>query len=128
MGRSDMLLAVKWLSTAANEGLADAQWLLGLLYRDGKVHENGQHDHEKAIELFTAAAEKNSARGRFYLGLMHEYGLGTEQDFKEAAALYTSASKQQDSDAMYHLGLMYAYGRGVDQDFQQALLLFKDAA
>ena len=121
----DMNTAFKWVTNAASEGLSDAHWLLGLMYRDGKGTEK---DYELAFAQFELAAEQNSARGHFFVGMMHEYGLGTPTSFKDAAKGYRRAAAQQDSRAIYYLGLMHAYGRGMEQDFQQALILFKEAA
>jgi uncharacterized protein len=121
----DMTSAFKWVANAASEGLSDANWLLGLMYRDAKGTEK---NYEKAFEHFQLAADQHSARGYFFVGMMHEYGLGTPTSFKDAAKNYRRAAAQQDSRAIYYLGLMHAYGRGMEQDFQQALILFKEAA
>lgn len=121
----DEATALKWVANAASEGLADAHWLLGLMYRDGK---GTTKDYDKAFEHFTQATEQDSARGYFYVGMCHEYGLGTPQNFKEAAKGYRRAAGQSDGRAIYYLALMHAYGRGMEQDFQQALILFKEAA
>ena len=121
----DLHTALNWVSNAASEGLSDAHWLLGLMYRDGKGTEK---DYDLAFEEFSKAAEAGSARGHFFVGMMHEYGLGTPQNFKDAAKGYRRAAAQADARAIYYLALMHAYGRGVQQDFQQALILFKEAA
>ena len=124
----EMATALGWVTNAASEGLADAQWLLGLMYRDGIGTEGNSKDYEQALKCFNEAADQGSARGDFYVGLMHEYGLGTPQDFKEAAKSYRRSASKQDPRAIYYLALMHAYGRGMDQDFQQAMILFKEAA
>ena len=124
----EVATAFKWVSNAASEGLADAQWLLGLMYRDGIGTDGNKKDYDLALKAFTDSAEQGSARGHFYVGLMNEYGLGTPQDFKAAAKSYRRSASKQDPRAIYYLALMHAYGRGMDQDFQQAMILFKEAA
>jgi TPR repeat protein len=59
----------------------------------------------------------------FYLGMMSEYGLGTDESFVEAARLYRKASEKRDAEATYYLALMHAYGRGQPQNFVTAAQL-----
>ena len=64
----DMKTALKWVINAGSEGLSDAHWLLGLMYRDGKGTEK---DYDLSYEHFVKAAEAGSARGHFFVGMMN---------------------------------------------------------
>lgn len=47
--------AVKWYTLAANEGIAECKFFLGMLYDDKK---NSFYDHEKAYEWYLKAASQ----------------------------------------------------------------------
>jgi hypothetical protein len=77
-----------------------------------------------------------------YLGIMHEYGLISVDDFmfgdqgrnenknqlKLAADLYNRAVQLGYAESMYHLALMYTYGRGVPINYAKAADLLRQAA
>lgn len=45
--------------------------------------------HKEAVRHFKAAAEDNNAAAVFNLGICHEMGLGTSQDFKKVFMDFT---------------------------------------
>jgi len=54
-----------------------------------------------------------SSSSRFYLGVMHEYGLGSQQDAKKALNCYDGAARSGHQTARLYASLMRLYGRGV---------------
>lgn len=65
----------------AEQGLADAQFNLGLKYDKG---EGVPQDYAEAAKWFYKAAEQGYAKAQFNLGLMYYKGLGVPQDYSEA--------------------------------------------
>jgi len=124
---SDDRAALSWFKAAAEKGQADAMWMLGRMYYDGRGGDHGP-DYKEALKWFAKSAGAHNFRGQYYMGVMHEYGLGTELDYAKAIEWYSRAAEQNDAQALYNLGLMQAYGRGIDQNFQKAYLLFERAA
>ena len=53
-----------------------------------------QASYREARSLLHAAAEQDSKEAKYYLGLMHEYGKGVEQDFLKAYNYYRQSSHQ----------------------------------
>ena len=60
---------------------------------------------ELLFKVQLAMAEKGSTRAQYYLGEMHEQGLGTKQDVDEAFKWYAKAAEQGDSLAKRKLAL-----------------------
>ena len=110
---------------AAEQGHADAQINLGVMYRDGQ---SVPQDYAEAVRWFRKAAEQGDAEAQTSLGVMYAVGRGVTQDDTEAVKWYNLAAEQGPADAQNNLGLMYASGRGVPQDFVQAHMWFHIAA
>lgn len=65
----------------AEQGDADGQWRLGLLYHHGQ---GVPHDDEEAVRWYRLAADQGHAGGQVSLGFMYDAGLGVPQDYGEA--------------------------------------------
>lgn len=61
----------------AQNGDADAQYQLGLLYLEGK---STIQDFEEAAKWFALAAEKNHIQAQYQLGIFYKTGLGIDID------------------------------------------------
>ena len=81
--QQDDVEAVKWYRKAAEQGDADAQVFLGLMYRNGK---GVQQDYAEAVKWVRKAAEQGNAEAQFNLGVivMYRSGKGVQQDYAEA--------------------------------------------
>lgn len=123
----DYILAVQYFKRGADLGDTNAYWLLGRMLLEGKGV--SQPSYAEALSFFKVASElSDSAQAEHFLGLMYEYGLGTEQNFALAQVHYKKAAGRNSVESMYNLGLMYAYGRGFDQDYSRAMALFEGAS
>ncbi len=107
-----------WLHKSAEQGLRDAQELLGLRYYDG---ETVAKDHAEAARWFRKAAEQGSPAAQCALGFMQIDGDGVASDRAEAATWFRKAAEQGNSEAQHNLGVMYALGVGVRSDPEEAL-------
>jgi len=117
--------AVKWFRLAAEQGVAYAQYRLGLAYYLG----NGVlQDDKEAAKWYRLAAEQGYADAQYRLGLAYYLGNGVLQDYKEAVKWYRLAAEQGDASAQLKLGVMYANGEGLIQDNIYAHMWFNIAA
>ncbi|MFH1725002.1 MAG: RDD family protein [Elusimicrobiota bacterium] len=110
---------------AAEDGDAESQNLVGMLYEHGKGVEQ---DQRQAMSWFRKAAAQGQPHAQRNLGLMHAMGKGVPQDAGKAAEWYRKAAEGGHVNAQLDLGVMYTEGRGVPKDYSQALKWFRIAA
>ena len=111
--REDYQTALKILRPLAGQGLAEAQYHLGVMYEHG---EGVLQDYKEAARWYRAAAEQGYALAQTNLGWMYHSGNGVPQDYKEAVRWYRAAAVQGDTVAQSNLALSYHVGEGVPQD------------
>jgi TPR repeat protein len=70
---------------------------------------------ERLFKVQLAMAEKGDTRAQYFLGEMHEQGLGTKQDADEAFKWYTKAAEQGDTLALRKL----AYRKEIITEIKQ---------
>ena len=75
--RGDFATALREWTLAAEQGGADAQYNLGVMYDNG---EGVPQDDKTAVKWWTLAAEQGGADAQFNLGNMYRLGTGVIQD------------------------------------------------
>lgn len=105
----------------ANANSAEANYLLGLIYYEGK---GVKIDYKKAFTYFKKAADLGFSFAQNMLGLCYEQGKGVLANSNEAAQWYYKAASQKMRLAIKNLGQLY-HNIGNDQE---ALLWLKKAA
>ena len=100
--------AVKWLTLAAEQGDAEAQYWLGFMYDNG---DGVPADDMEAVKWYTLAAEQGYALAQGTLAFMYYRGLGVDRDYKEAAKWFRKAARQGDTDSQYNLGVLNLDGK-----------------
>ena len=113
----DFALAAAWLQKAADQGLADAQNALGVMYDNGT---GVPTDPAQALAWYQKAADQGHAAAENNLGLMLEIGRGVSLDYGAALTWYRRSAEQGWPAAQANLGLMYAGAVGVARDFVEA--------
>jgi TPR repeat protein len=104
---------------AAEQGDAQAQYQLGLLYSEAQgVAQN----HAEALAWFRKAAEQGVAASQYRLGRAYARGLGVEQNNEEAVKWLRKAAEKGDADAQFMLGGMYIKGQGVIKNYGTAYM------
>jgi TPR repeat protein len=73
----DYVTALENWAPLAEQGNADAQNNLGLMYSNGR---GVPQDYGEAVKWYRLAAEQGDARAQANLGIMHENGQGVPQD------------------------------------------------
>ena len=92
---------------------ADRLFRLGHAYRQGT---GVPVDDRKAVELFSAAAERGHAAAQYYLGLTYAEGRGVPKELAVAVHWFEQAARQNLVEGQFYLCLSYALGRGVSRD------------
>ena len=135
-------VGVRWIRKAAEQGLSNAQNLLGACYRDG----NGvTQDDAEAFRWSLKAAEQGHAKAQAVVGLTYLVGddavdaslntpvtsvqLETSSERDEKAVYWLQkAAEQGQVQAQQTLGELYLHGKGVKQDDEMAFKWSKLAA
>ena len=117
----DYATAFAEFRSAAERGMGDAQFNLGLMYSNGQ---GVVQDYEDTLYWWRQAAEQNVADAQNNLGMMYENGLGVPMDQAEAVRWYRKAAEQGKPYAQHNLGAMYANGRGIERDLVLAHMWF----
>ena len=73
---------------AAEQGNAQAQYNLGVMYEQGQ---GVRQDVAQAAQWFRKAAEQGFAEAQYNLGVMHANGLGVRQNYKIAKEWFGKA-------------------------------------
>jgi len=79
--KGDYATAVREWRPLADQGVAAAQFNLGLMYYDGH---GVPLDLERAAVWFTKAAEQDYAKAQYDLGAMYGVGKGVKRDYVQA--------------------------------------------
>ena len=139
------LVTASELQSEAEQGDAQSQYLLGVMYADGIGVEQDaaeaarwlrlaeEQGHAKAqAELVTLAlqweAERGDVEAQMSLGFRYWFGLDGEKDLIKAARWYRLAAEQGNADAQYRLGWFYIVGDGVQRDFEEGIRWYRLAA
>ncbi len=123
--RGDYATALREWRPLAEQGNADAQYNLGVMYNNGQ---GVPEDDAEAVKWFRKAAEQGYAEAQSNLGAMYGKGQGVPQDYAKALRWYRKAAEQGYAIAQGNLGFMYEMGQGVPLDYAQAHMWFGLAA
>lgn len=110
---------------AAEQGLPEAENVVGWCYRDGVGVER---DSQRAAAWFRKAAEQGDPEAQVNLASLYAAGDGVEKDLGEAVRLTQQAANQGFLRAQTNLGKAYSSGEGVDQDYAAAAEWYERAA
>ncbi len=119
--RGDYATAHREWRPLAEQGNANAQFNLGLMYDNGQ---GVSQDHAKALQWYRKAAEQGNVEAQYNLGFMYDNGQGVPQDYAKALRWWRKAAEQGNAKAQSKLGFMYRNGLGVPQDYVQAHLWY----
>jgi TPR repeat protein len=121
----DFAAALPTFRKLAEEGSAEAQTALGLMY------ENGQgvaRDDAQAALWFGKAAEQGASLAQYNLGNLYREGRGVAKDAAQAASWYRAAAERGLVNGQFNLALTYLHGDGSPYNPAQAAYWFRKAA
>jgi len=117
--RGDYDTALKKFRPLAEQGHAEAQFHLGLMYAGGQ---GVPQDLGEAARWYQHSAEQGFGKAQYNLGLMYTWGRGVPQDYTEAMKWYRLAADQGDEKAQNNLGYMYYRGQEVPRNYVRAYM------
>lgn len=123
--KKDYMAAYQVFKKLAEQGNAEAQYNLAILYRQGK---GIMQDHKLALQWFEKAAQQGLASAEYYLGHLYDTGDGVTKDAAVAFGWYKKAAEKGNPLAQSNLGVAYANGEGVGQDIIRAYVWFSLSA
>ena len=123
--KQDYMTAYQIFKKLADQGDAEAQHNLAILYKQGK---GVMQDTKLAAEWFRKAADQGLPSAQYYLGHMYDTGEGVEKNPELAVQFYQKAAEQGNPMAQTNLGVAYIAGEGVKQDIILAYVWFSLAA
>lgn len=85
-------------------------------------------DYVAAMAAWRPLAEAGDAEAQFYLGVLHQHGLGVAKDDLEASRWYRRAAEQDHREAAKRLALINFAGDHMWTSKQQAVQWFRRAA
>ncbi|MBI1424555.1 MAG: sel1 repeat family protein [Gammaproteobacteria bacterium] len=109
----------------AEQGNADAQYNLGLLYMNGH---GVKKDDRMALMWFTRAGQQGLADAQYNAGVMFYLGKGVYPSYITAVKWWRLAAEKDHANAENNLAVMYAYGYGVEKNPDKAIELWTAAA
>jgi len=117
LGLRDHTEAAKWFTKAAEQGLPQAQTVLGEMYENG---DGVLEDARNAAKWYAKAAEQGLAHAQFKLSRM--YGkAGIPENDKDELKWLIRAAEQGHARAQMLLGMRYQHGDGgVMEDYVEA--------
>ena len=119
----EALLLVRPL--AEQENNAHAQFLLGIMYIEGKCVPK---DFSLAHHWSLRSSQQGFHRAYYNLAMLEDNGLGCEKNPAKAVEWYLKAAEHDDEAAQNRLGEIFYYGLGVKSDRENAIHFWKLAS
>ncbi len=115
--------AIKLYRKAADNGSAEAQYLIGHKYDIGDGFEK---DETKAAMWYRKAAGQGNADAQAWLSDYYIEGKGgVKKNYKKALELIRKSVSHGNIYAQNNLGYMYCGGYGVTKDYNEAIMWFR---
>lgn len=108
-----------WISSAAHEGVVDAQILWANILLEGTSND-GKGLADEAVKFYQMAADQGSVPAMFSLGAVYGGGNQLEPDRIKAQEWFTKAAEKGHSKAQLMLGRYLARGLAGEKDLDRA--------
>ncbi len=122
----DRAKAMVWMHSAAEGGVADAQYALAEKYFVGDL--GLEKNMSQATGWLRKAAIQGHIPASYRLGEIYFNGFGVEQDYTMAAAAMKRPALANYLDARVFLGFMSFTGQGMAQDKEKGVEMLREAA
>ena len=116
--------ALAWMTKAANQNDAEAQYQLGQYYESGRY---ADRDMAQATQWYGKAADGGNIRATVALADLYMDGNQVQRDTDRALELYRKAADADDEKAEVALGGAYYDGKVVAKDYGQAAKYYEMA-
>lgn len=118
----DLAAAARWYQAAAAQGLAPAEFRLGLFYQNGL---GIPRDLGAASSWYLKAAQRGNVSAMYNLALLAANG---KPDYATAARWFKKAAEFGLHNSQYNYAVLLAYGLGVKRDLVSSYAWFAIAA
>src|SRR5947209_11491591 len=116
--RHDYQTALKLLQPLADQGNAEAQTDIGLMYENG---EGVVKDYAEAMKWFRMAADRGNTDAQANVcGLSMDGHDTVPKDYARALQCFHRLADQGDKGAQEYIGMMYENGLGVETNYVEA--------
>ena len=115
--RGDYTTARELLQPLADQGVAQAEATLGVMYDNGQ---GVPRDDAAAVTWFRKAADQGHPHAEYDLALKYSEGRGVPRDDEAALSWFEKAADHGDPEAMYRLGDAFEFGKGTAADYVRA--------
>ncbi len=122
----DVAKAMVWLHSAAESGVADAQYTLAEKYFKGEL--GLQRNARQAVGWLRKAALQGHLPASYRLGEVYFNGYGVTKNYVLAAAAMKQPAKANFQDARVYLGYMSFTGQGMARDKDRGAAMLRQAA
>lgn len=121
----DYATAAREFRPFAENGQAQAQYILGWIYQNG---EGVPQDYAESAKWYELAAEADNADAQYALGSYYMAGAGVPRDDGKAALWFRKAADKGKAGAQYLLGYLLSRGEGVPRDEAEGVRWYFKAA
>jgi uncharacterized protein len=108
----------------AEQGNDDAQFILGLMYKNG---EGVPQSNKTAVKWFTLSSDQGNVNAQFALGVLYQSGLGVKIDYNKSYELNFKAAMQGHNKAKYNAANLIIGEQIDERDMKIALKFLEEA-
>lgn len=113
-------LDIPSIMTAATNGDVEKQYLLGIIYEEGKS--GVKKNYKQAMEWYQKAAQNGYTQAMNKLAFNYRYGkCGVWKNAKKAVEWDERSARCGDSEGQMNFGMDYIWGVGVQKDFYEGI-------
>ena len=109
--------AFRYVKQASDLGWADADYLLGVMYREGT---GVDRDIEESVRLMERAADNGHSRAMTVLAEQYLQGKYVPRDPEKAFRFYMMSASSGNARSQYQVATMYSSGLGCEKDPEKA--------
>jgi uncharacterized protein len=113
--------AVKWVRTAAEQGFAEAEVDLAILYLEGG---GVTRDYAQGFSWMQKAANQGDPRAEYNLGNLYGLGRGVSQDVAQGVHWFLKAAEDGSPEGAYKMGIACEQGATVPRDLVKAYMWY----
>jgi TPR repeat protein len=121
----DFATALKEWQPLAEQGEANSQYNMGLLYARGQ---GVPQDYKQALAWYEKAAEQGVPAAEYNLGVMYANGQGVPANQEEARKWFLKAAEKGVGEAVTGLATIYSEGEGAFKNYSEAEKWYRQAA
>lgn len=123
--RGDFTTALKEWQPLAEQGEANSQYNMGLLYARGQ---GVAQDYQEALAWYEKAAEQGVPAAEYNLGVMYANGQGVAANQEQAEKWFLKAAEKGVGEAVTGLATIYSEGEGAFKNYTEAEKWYRQAA